>query len=77
MTIFFAGAFAGAGVTFLAMCFAFCAGRTEREDKGNEDVGIPCYYCKYAFSPACMDCIDLTLCHMCDIAEDMILRGEY
>ena len=38
LCIFFAGAFAGAGVTFLAMCFAFCAGRTEREDNDDEDV---------------------------------------
>ncbi len=38
ITVFFAGAFAGASVTFLAMCFAFCAGRTEREDKDDEDV---------------------------------------
>jgi len=36
--IFFAGAFCGACVTFLSMCFAFCAGRTEREDKDDEDV---------------------------------------
>lgn len=38
LVIFFAGAFTGAGVTFLAMCFAFCVGRTEREDKDDEDV---------------------------------------
>ena len=38
MTIFFAGALFGACVTFLAMCFAFCAGGTEREDKDDEDV---------------------------------------
>jgi len=38
LAIFFGGAFAGACVTFLAMCFAFCAGRTEREDKDDEDV---------------------------------------
>ena len=38
LCIFFAGAFTGAGVTFLSMCFAFCAGRTEREDKDDEDV---------------------------------------
>ena len=37
LEVFFAGAFAGAGVTFLSMCFAFCAGRTEREDS-DEDV---------------------------------------
>lgn len=37
LAVFFAGAFVGAGVTFLAMCFAFCAGRTEREDS-DEDV---------------------------------------
>lgn len=45
-----------------------------------EDVGIPCYYCKHAFTPQCTEsskCIDPTLWHMCDIAEDMILRGEY
>lgn len=41
------------------------------------EVGIPCYYCKYAFSPCCVNCIDPLLCSMCDIAEDMILRGEY
>ena len=38
LTVFFAGAFAGAGVTFLSMCFAFCVSRTEREDKDDEDV---------------------------------------
>lgn len=38
MTIFFAGALFGACVTFLAMCFASCTGRTEREDKDDEDV---------------------------------------
>lgn len=38
LAIFFGGAFAGACVTFLSMCFAFCAGRTEREDKDDEDV---------------------------------------
>ena len=37
LTIFFAGAFAGAGGTFLAMCFAFCAGRTEREDTDDDE----------------------------------------
>lgn len=37
LAVFFAGAFTGAGITFLAMCFAFCAGRTEREDS-DEDV---------------------------------------
>ncbi len=43
-----------------------------------EDVGIPCYYCKHAFTPLCIDrCIDLTLYYMCKIAEDMILKGEY
>ena len=38
MSVFFAGAFFGSLVTFLVMCFAFCAGRTEREDKDDEDV---------------------------------------
>ena len=37
LAVFFAGAFAGSVITFLAMCFAFCAGRTEREDS-DEDV---------------------------------------
>lgn len=37
--IFFGGALLGAGVTFLSMCFAYCAGQAERgEDKDNEDV---------------------------------------
>lgn len=38
LAIFFGGAFLGAVVTFASMCFAFCAGRTEREDKDDEDV---------------------------------------
>ena len=38
LAIFFGGAFLGAVVTFGSMCFAFCAGRTEREDKDDEDV---------------------------------------
>lgn len=42
-----------------------------------EEIGIPCYYCKHAFTPQCTDCADPTLWYMCDIAEDMILRGEY
>lgn len=37
LAVFFAGMFAGGGIVFLAMCFAFCAGRTEREDS-DEDV---------------------------------------
>lgn len=35
LCIFFAGAFTGAGVTFLSMCFAFCA--SERKNEGNEE----------------------------------------
>ncbi len=38
LTIFFGGAFLGAVITFGSMCFAYCAGRTEREDKDDEDV---------------------------------------
>lgn len=32
MTVFFAGAFAGAGITFLAMCFAFGIKSSEKEN---------------------------------------------
>lgn len=43
-----------------------------------EDVGIPCYYCKYAFTSECASkCIDTLLSKMCELAEDMILKGEY
>ena len=43
-----------------------------------EDVGIPCYYCKYAFtSERASKCIDTLLSKMCELAEDMILKGEY
>lgn len=39
LAIFFGGALLGAGVTFLSMCFAYCAGQAEHEeDKGDEDV---------------------------------------
>ena len=38
LAIFFGGAFLGAAVTFASMCFAYCAGRTEREDNDDEDV---------------------------------------
>ena len=37
LAIFFGGAFAGACVTFLAMCFAYCAGRGGEEEKENGD----------------------------------------
>jgi len=37
LTIFFGGAFAGAGVTFLAMCFAICISRAERQTAETED----------------------------------------
>lgn len=37
LTIFFAGAFAGAGVTFLAMCFAIFISRAERQTTETED----------------------------------------
>lgn len=39
LTIFFGGAFAGAGVTFLAMCFAICISRAEGQDTKTEDKG--------------------------------------
>lgn len=39
MMIFFAGAFCGAGVTFLAMCFALCISRAEGQDNKTEDKG--------------------------------------
>ncbi|GEM_PF-2769804 len=43
-----------------------------------KEIGIPCYYCKYAFSPECNgNCINPLLCYMCDIADDMVLKGEY
>lgn len=43
-----------------------------------EEVGIPCYYCEHAFSQLCIvKCIKLTLWYMVELAEDMILRGEY
>lgn len=38
LAIFFAGAFCGACVTFLSMCFAFCAGHGGEEEKKDEDV---------------------------------------
>ena len=38
LEVFFAGAFAGAGVTFLSMCFAFCAGRTAHYTAGGIEV---------------------------------------
>lgn len=42
------------------------------------EIGIPCYYCKYAFTPLCaVRCIDLTLHYMCEIAENMVLDGDY
>lgn len=40
LCIFFAGAFCGACVTFLSMCFALCISQTEgakKEDKGAAD----------------------------------------
>lgn len=43
-----------------------------------EEIGIPCYYCKHAFTPQCTNCVtDSILWHMCNIADDMILKGEY
>ncbi|HRR76961.1 MAG TPA: hypothetical protein P5191_09155 [Ruminococcus sp.] len=37
------------------------------------EIGIPCYYCKHAFSELCI-CL---LANMVEIAADMVLRGEY
>lgn len=43
-----------------------------------DEIGIPCCYCKYAFTPPCAaNCIDLTLHYMREIAENMVLDGEY
>lgn len=39
LTIFFAGALAGAGVTFLSMCFALCISRAAGKDTKTEDNG--------------------------------------
>lgn len=43
-----------------------------------DEIGIPCYYCEHAYSPLCIvKCIKPVLFHMVEIAEDMVLRGEY
>lgn len=39
LCIFFAGAFCGACVTFLSMCFALCISQTEGQDTQTEDKG--------------------------------------
>ena len=42
------------------------------------EIGIPCYYCEYAFTLFCKSkCINLILWYMCEIAENMILDGDY
>lgn len=42
------------------------------------EIGIPCYYCKHAFSELCIcKCIKPLLDNMVEIAADMVLRGEY
>lgn len=42
------------------------------------EVGDPCYHCKYAYTSLCVnECVDPVLLYMCEIADDMILRGEY
>lgn len=39
LAVFFAGAFAGAGVTLLSMCFALCTIKSEEQDTKTEDKG--------------------------------------
>lgn len=42
------------------------------------EIGIPCYYCKYAFTSFCKtECINLTVWYMCEIAENIVLDGGY
>lgn len=42
------------------------------------EIGISCYYCEYAFTLFCKtECINPTLSYMCEIAENMILDGDY
>lgn len=44
-----------------------------------DEIGIPCYYCEYPFTPQCemFGCLKPVLCSMCEIAENMVLDGEY
>ena len=42
------------------------------------EIDIPCNYCKHLFSKKCArKCINTLLAKMCELSEDMILRGEY
>lgn len=43
-----------------------------------DEIGFPCYYCKYVFTDICnLFCSNPILSYMCDLADDMVLRGEY
>ena len=42
------------------------------------EIDIPCYYCRYAFTYECdNECVNPLMQYAIQIAQDMVLGGEY